>query len=99
MHEIDYKELGNNIRKIRTQKGMSQITLAKVIGVSQTHMSNIENGNTGISLLTAIKISKQLECSVDNLVNGENNVDKKETDRIDIDAFIEALKILLKKIE
>lgn len=76
---------------------MSQITLAKVIGVSQTHMSNIENGNTGISLSTAIKISKQLECSVDNLVNGENNIDRKETDRIDIDAFIEALKILLKK--
>lgn len=99
VHEVvmDYTELGNNIRKIRIQKGMAQITLAKAIGVSQTHMSNIENGNTGISLLTAIKISKQLDCSIDSLVNIENNVDKKDVGQINIDAFIEALKILLKK--
>lgn len=62
-------------------------------------MSNIENGNTGISLLTAIKISKQLGCSIDNLVNRENEVDKQETEQIDVDAFIETLKILLKKIK
>ncbi len=50
-------------------------------------------------MLTAIKISKQLGCSIDNLVNRENEVDKQETEQIDVDAFIETLKILLKKIK
>lgn len=49
---------------------MRQIDLARKIEISQTHMSNIEKGNTGISLLTACKISSCLGCSIDNLVYG-----------------------------
>ncbi len=33
-------------------------------------MSNIENGNTGISLSMACKIAHVLECSLDELVYG-----------------------------
>lgn len=69
--DIDYKDIGNNIRMYRISKGISQIKLARSLDISQTHMSNIENGNTGLSLVTAIKISQYLECSIDNLVYGK----------------------------
>ena len=52
-NNINYKNIGERIRKLRIQNGISQIELAKAIDVSQTHMSNIENGNTGISLKSA----------------------------------------------
>lgn len=57
--ELDLHSLGNNIKLLR-----------KKVGISQTHMSNIENGNTGISLSMACKIAHVLECSLDELVYG-----------------------------
>ena len=95
--DIDYKKVGCCIKKIRIQKGVSQIELAKKIGVSQTHMSNIENGNTGISLWTAVKISRVLECSIDQFADEErfNSKDQsKKNNLIDIDDLAEALKLI-----
>lgn len=68
----DNKVVGANVRKIRISRDITQIQLAKMLGISQTHMSNIENGNTGISLSTAIKIGQCLQCSIDTLVYGED---------------------------
>jgi hypothetical protein len=68
--ELDLHSLGNNIKLLRKKVGISQTQLANKIDVSQTHMSNIENGNTGISLSMACKIAHVLECSLDELVYG-----------------------------
>lgn len=46
----DYKLIGNNIKQMRTKSQVSQQSLAKAINISQTHMSNLENGKTGVSL-------------------------------------------------
>lgn len=70
MNIFDNKSVGSNIAMLRMKHGMRQIDLARNIEISQTHMSNIENGNTGISLLTACKISSCLGCSIDDLVYG-----------------------------
>lgn len=43
----DYKLIGNNIKQMRTKSQVSQQSLAKAINISQTHMSNLENGKTG----------------------------------------------------
>lgn len=96
---INYKKIGALIRKLRIQKGISQIELARAIDVSQTHMSNIENGNTGISLWTAVKISRVLECSIDSFADEERYTkEQKDTvdsdNRIDIDDLIAALKLI-----
>ena len=47
----DYKLIGNNIKQMRTKSQVSQQSLAKAINISQTHMSNLENGKTGVSLI------------------------------------------------
>lgn len=91
--------VGSNIRKYRLRQGISQIELAKGIGVSQTHMSNIENGNSGISLWTAVKISRMLGCSIDQMVD-DMPADDKNNDRkmvIDVELLADALKLIAAK--
>lgn len=66
----DYKIIGNNIKQMRTKSQVSQQSLAKAINISQTHMSNLENGKTGVSLAIAIRISQHLKCSLDELIFG-----------------------------
>lgn len=68
----DYKLIGNNIKQMRTKSQVSQQNLAKAINISQTHMSNLENGKTGVSLAIAIRISQHLKCSLDELIFGTN---------------------------
>ena len=63
-------------------------------------MSNIENGNTGISLWTAVKISRMLDCSVDMLVDNikrESKSVEKEKYLIDVDELADILKIMALK--
>lgn len=100
--DINCKKIGSCIKKMRMQKGISQIELAKAIGVSQTHMSNIENGNTGISLWTAVKISRILDCSIEQFADEERfNSEKKIRSKhlIDIADLAEALKFIALKNE
>lgn len=98
-NNINYKKIGESIKKLRIQKGLSQIELARVIDISQTHMSNIENGNTGISLWTAVKISRVLECSIDSFADEERYTNEKNdtvnlNNCIDIEELIEALRMI-----
>lgn len=98
--EMDNKKIGERIKKLRRQAGISQIELAREIEVSQTHMSNIENGNTGISLWTAVKIGRVLQCSLDRLVEEYPVADKNydnEKYMIDIDELADVLKIIAVK--
>ena len=100
--DVDYKKIGENIRLIRMAKGTSQIKLARSLDISQTHMSNIENGNTGLSLTTAIKISRYLGCSIDELVYGikEAKESSKENDilaGLSAEDLLDALKLIALK--
>ena len=61
-HMDIYRKLKFNITYIRKMQGMSQLQLAEKIGVSRTHMSNIEapNGDTGLSLDVLLDIADAL---------------------------------------
>lgn len=97
--DVDYKKIGNNIKIMRITKGVSQIKMAKSLGLSQTHMSNIENGNIGLSLVSAIQISQFLECTIDELVYGKENRKEKENgleilSGVTVNELAEALRLL-----
>ena len=62
------KKLGENIKEIRTQKGMSQGDLCRKLGVDRAYMSNVENGNKNPTLGTIERIAKALNVSVDELL-------------------------------
>ncbi len=94
---MNYKKIGNSIRKLRIQKGISQIELARAIDVSQAHMSNIENGYTGISLWTAVKISRALDCSIDSFADEERKdaqAAQASEGKIDLADLLEALRLV-----
>lgn len=65
---MDYYEIGQRIRRYRKACGLSQEALADVAGISVTHMSHIETGNTKLSLPVIVKIAEGLAVRVDALL-------------------------------
>ena len=65
---MDYYKIGQRIRKYRKAHGLSQEQLAEKIGISVTHMSHIETGNTKLSLQVFVDIAKSLEVQTDDLL-------------------------------
>jgi len=61
-HEHIYRKLKFNITYTRKMQGLSQLQLAEQIGISRTHMSNIEapNGDVGLSLDVLLDIADAL---------------------------------------
>ena len=66
---MDYYKIGQQIRKYRKAHRMSQEQLAEIVGISVTHMSHIETGNTKLSLQVFTNIAKALQISTDNLLS------------------------------
>lgn len=65
---LDYKDIGNRIRTIRTEQKMSQEVLAEKAGVGVSHISHIETGKSIPSLQTFVDILNALDCSADELL-------------------------------
>lgn len=65
---MDYYQIGQRIRKYRKALGLSQEQLAERIGISVTHMSHIETGNTKLSLQVFVDIANTLEIQTDELL-------------------------------
>lgn len=65
---MDYYLIGQKIRKVRKSRGLSQEELSEKIGISTTHMSHIETGNTKLSLPVLVDIASVLEVRTDELL-------------------------------
>lgn len=48
--EIDYKAIGQRIKIARIKKGITQESVANIINMTPSHMSNVETGKTKVSL-------------------------------------------------
>lgn len=55
-----------NLEKLRRDRGLDQMELAELTGVSQSTISRIERGS-GVLLGTAQALAKALGCSVEEL--------------------------------
>ncbi len=66
--------IGNNIKKYRKQKGLTQKELSKLIGVSTPLLGSLESKNIiqGISIYTLYKISKVLNVTIDKFFKDAN---------------------------
>lgn len=65
---MDYYKIGQRIRKYRKAHQLSQEELAEQIGISTTHMSHIETGNTKLSLPVLVSLAAALEVGADDLL-------------------------------
>lgn len=66
--ELDFKAIGKRIKIARIKKNLTQETVAEKIGVTPQHISNIETGNSTVSLPTLVAIANLLTVSVDELL-------------------------------
>lgn len=66
--ELNYKAIGNRIRKARKAKGITQQILAELSEQEPSNISHIERGATKVSLPTLIRIANALNTTLDNLV-------------------------------
>lgn len=63
-------EFNKKLKKLREEKGLSQAELAKMAGVSQTTICDVEIGNKMPKLDTAMKICKALNVKLMDVVEG-----------------------------
>jgi len=59
--------LSSKLRTMRKQKGLTQLELAKKIGVSESYICQIENGKM-ISIKKLDKLAKALGCEPKDLI-------------------------------
>lgn len=76
---MNYKTIGKRIRKYRKALSLSQEQLAEMVGISTTHMSHIETGNTKLSLAVLVEISKSLSVSMDTIIFGQEKMSDDRT--------------------
>lgn len=63
------KKIGKTIKKIRTDKKVSQIELAVLCNFEKSSMSRIESGQTNATSLTLRKIALALNVSIVDFFN------------------------------
>lgn len=84
---MDYYAIGQRIRKIRKAQGFCQETLAEQAGISVTHMSHIETGNTKLSLPVLVDLAEILDVRTDDLLYDEIFAERSST----IDEIVQIL--------
>lgn len=67
MQEIS-KKLGQNLKKARVKKKLSQGALARLLEVDKGYISNIENGKKNPTLATIQRLAEALGISADELL-------------------------------
>jgi transcriptional regulator with XRE-family HTH domain len=62
------KMLGRKLKTLRSQRELSQATLAKQVGVTQPYIAALEKGRENPTLSTLAKLAKALKVTVAELV-------------------------------
>ncbi len=71
--------IGENIRKIREEKGFTQQQIADLVGMHRSNYSKVETAQRELSISALSKVAKFFEMSLDDLVNFEGNVPQEVT--------------------
>ncbi len=67
MDEIS-KKLGQNLKKIREQKGMTQGDICRALNLDRGYVSSVESGKRNPTLSTLKKLADALKIPVDELL-------------------------------
>lgn len=62
------KKLGDNIRRIRLERGLTQVELSKKLKADRSYVSNVEQGKKNPTLTTMEKIANVLGVSTEELL-------------------------------
>ncbi len=66
--------LGENIKRLRRDKGLTQNQLSKLTGIKVGHISNLEQDDGDPKLSTIYKLMNAFNCSADSLLMDDDKV-------------------------
>lgn len=87
-----YTEIGNRIRDVRLQSGITQEKLSELSGISSNFISQIERGKNKCSLETIHKLSEALSTPLPSLFSFKTSQTASEK------SYIKRIEILLKDL-
>ncbi|MBQ8030752.1 MAG: helix-turn-helix transcriptional regulator, partial [Butyrivibrio sp.] len=67
-NSVDYAALGMKIKDLRLKRGLTQDQLSELVGCNISHISNIENNYTKLSLNILLAIANALDTTIDYLL-------------------------------
>ena len=69
-HKVDWCTIGNRIADMRLSRGLTQLQLAELTGLSRVYVGYLEQGKRCGSILTYLDIVSVLGYSLNDLVGG-----------------------------
>lgn len=101
--ELDYKAIGRRIKFARIRKDVTQEAVAEKIRMSEQHVSNIETGNTKLSLPAIVAMANAVDASVDEFlcdnVKRSKHVFIKEANEVFADADEYEVRVLVRVLK
>lgn len=74
---MDQEKIGNLIKKIRKENHLTQAELANKLGVTYQAVSKWETGKNIPDIAILKQISEEYNINIDDILNGEHNIQKK----------------------
>ena len=65
-----HKKIGENVRKFRKQRGMTQEKLAEKANLHSVYISQVERADRAVTIETLLKITKALGIKLRDVVSG-----------------------------
>lgn len=65
-----HRKIGERVKRLREEKGLSQDALAKEVGVSRSGLKEQEDGRQGMKADTVVRLAAILETSTDYILTG-----------------------------
>lgn len=73
MNEDDYvRNIGNNIRRIRKEKGITQVVLADLLNTEDSAIRRLESGRINPTIKNLLRIAQALNIQVEDLLVQHN---------------------------
>ena len=74
MRKVDYKKIGEKLRKAREYLSLTQAQVANILNVGRDAIIRIENGTRKIDAEELSRFSQLYKISVDELINTEQHI-------------------------
>lgn len=65
---VSKKEIGDRIRILRQEQGLTQIQLSEILDMTQSNLSAIERGVRGVTVHQVVRIAKAMRASTDQIL-------------------------------
>ena len=78
MKELNYKKIGERLKKLRNYMGLTQEQVASILNVGRDAIIRIERGDRKITLKELLNFSKLYSISFEELVSEEYEIDSND---------------------